>query len=75
MIKCYIIKYNEYAAFSVSKVTLRLGFFFCWYELQNECISVYSSIDKDNRTKKCNLIHSFMPPKTQKKNCIEAVRF
>ena len=28
MIKCYIIKYNEYAAFSVSKVTLRLGFSF-----------------------------------------------
>ena len=27
MIKCYIIKYNEYAAFSVSKVTLGLGFF------------------------------------------------
>ena len=51
MIKCYIIKYNEYAAFSVSKVALRLGIFFCWYELQNECISVYSSINKDNRTK------------------------
>ena len=56
MIKCYIIKYNEYAAFSVSKVALRLGIFLCWFVgLQNEFISVYTSIDKDNRTEKKKL--------------------